>query len=174
MTVPPESLTDRVARRAAASVRGRRVLGWRLSATELRFAAALAALIALAPLLTITGGAALRARVEADRRGIAEELRVRMAPQEARRAAAAQLRDAVRMPALAATLERVARAVPPDAQLVSAARGADGRLTLEIAVRDPDELRGAIRRDPVLAALRETGQRRLPDARVVVTLRGAP
>lgn len=174
MTVPPESLTDRVARRAAASVRGRRVLGWRLSATELRFAAALAALIALAPLLTITGGGALRARVEADRRNLAETLRVREAPQEARRAAAGQLRDAVRMPALAATLERVARAVPPDAQLASAARGADGRLTLEIAVRDPDELRGTIRRDPVLAALRETGQRRLPDARVVVTLRGAP
>ncbi len=169
MSDPRTSLTDRLARRAARAVRTRPTLG----VADLRFALALAALLALGPLLTIVGANLLRAGVDAENRELESQLRTRLAPQVARHEAAARLRDAVRQPALAATLERLARALPDDARLVSAARTADGRLQIEISASDPDQLRGALRRDPVLAALRETGQRRTQDARVVVTL-GVP
>ncbi len=167
MTLPRDSLTDRFARRAARVARERP----RVSAADARIALALAAVVAMGPLLTIVGADLIRAGVEAEARALEAQFRTRMAPAEARRDAAAVLRDSVRQPALATTLERLARVLPDDARLVSAARGADGLLLVEIAASDPDLLRGALRRDPVLAAMRESGQRRTGDARVVVTLR---
>ncbi|MCR5872383.1 MULTISPECIES: hypothetical protein [unclassified Sphingomonas] len=167
MTEPRDSLTDRLARNAlhAAWVRS----PW--TAVDLRLAAALVGMLALGPLLTIMGATLLRAGVEAENRALEAQLRVRSAPEAARDGAARALRDAVRSPTLTATLERLARAMPDDARLVSAARGADGLLQVEVSASDPDQLRDALRRDAALAAMRETGQRRTQDARVVVTLR---
>lgn len=167
MNAPRDSLTDRVARRAARAGRSRPTL----AVPDIRLALALAGVLALGPLLTIVGAHALRAGVEADNRALESKLRTDTAPQAARDAAAASLRDAVRQPALAATLDRLARALPDDARLVSAGRDPDGRIQAEISVSDPDLLRGALRRDPLLATMRERGQRRTQDARVVVTLR---
>ena len=167
MSAPPSSLIDRLVRRTArvAQVRPK------LAVADIRLALALAGLIALGPLLTIVGAHMLRTGVEADNRALASQLRTRNAPQAARGAAAAVLRDATRQPALAATLDRLARALPDDARLVSAVRDADGALLFEISASDPDLLRGALRRDSLLGTLRERGQRRTQDARVVVTLR---
>ncbi len=167
MSPPRDSLTDRLAQRAARAARERPRPSW----GDVRVALAVAAVVALGPLLTIVGAGLMRAGVEAGARTLEAQLRSRTAPAAARRDAAAVLRDAVRQPALAATLERLARVLPDDARLVSAARGAEGQLILEIAASDPDLLRGALRRDPMLAAMRESGQRRTADARVVVTLR---
>ena len=159
MSAPPSSLTDRLVRRTAHVARA-----WpTLAVADVRLAAALAGLVALGPLVTIVGAQVLRAGVEADNRALARQLQTRDAPQAARGAAAAVLRDATRQPPFAATLDRLARALPDDARLVSAARGSDGRLLVEISASDPDQLRGALRRDLLLAALRESGQRRTPD-----------
>ncbi|MGV3457586.1 hypothetical protein [Sphingomonas sp.] len=167
MSAPRDSLTDRLIRRTARAAQARPSLAM----PDIRVALALAGLVALGPLLTIVGASLLRAGVAAETRGIEQQVRARHAPQAAREAAAAVLRDAVRQPALVATLERLARALPDDARLVSAAREPNGQLQVEISASDPDLLRGALRRDPLLVALRESGQRRTPDARVVVTLR---
>ncbi|WP_422057437.1 hypothetical protein [Sphingomonas sp.] len=167
MSAPRDSLTDRLARRAARAART-----WpELAVPDMRLALALAGLVALGPLLTIVGAQMLRAGVEADSRELAHQLRARNAPQAARAAAAAVLRDATRQPPFAATLDRLARALPDDARLVSAARDPGGRMLVEISASDPDVLREALRRDALLASLRESGQRRTQDARVVVTLR---
>ncbi|WP_066656408.1 MULTISPECIES: hypothetical protein [unclassified Sphingomonas] len=168
MTAPTDSLTDRLIRRTMRATRTRPKLAF---VPDIRLALALAGLVALGPLLTIVGAKGLRAGVEAENKVLEAQLRTRTAPQAARDAAAAELRDAVRRPALVATLERLARALPDDARLVSAERDASGALKAEIATNDPDLLRGALRVDPLLAALREVGQRRTPDARVVVMLR---
>lgn len=167
MSAPHSSLTDRLVRRTARAARARPTL----AVADIRLALALAGLVALGPLLTIVGAHMLRAGVAADNRTLANQVRTRDAPQAARAAAAAVLRDATRQPALAATLDRLARALPDDARLVSAVRESDGRLVIEISASDPDLLRGALRRDSLLASLRESGQRRTQDARVVVTLR---
>lgn len=167
MSAPRSSLTDRLLRRTVHAARARPTL----AVADIRLALALAGLVALGPLLTIVGAHMLRAGAAADNRALANQVRTRDAPQAARAAAAAVLRDATRQPALAATLDRLARALPDDARLVSAVRESDGRLVIEISASDPDLLRGALRRDSLLASLRESGQRRTQDARVVVTLR---
>lgn len=167
MSDPRNSLTDRLAQYAARAARLRPALAVR----DVKWAVALAAIVALGPLLTIVGANMLRAGVEHDNRVAEHQLRSQLAPQAAQRESAAVLRDAVRQPALTATLERLARALPEDARLVSAARTTDGRVEIEVSAADPDQLRGALRRDAALAAMRETGQRRTQDARVVVTLR---
>lgn len=167
MSAPRDSLTDRLARRAARAART-----WpELAVPDMRLALALAGLVALGPLLTIMGAQLLHGSVEADNRSLANQLRARDAPQAKQAAAAAELRNATRQAPFAATLDRIARALPDDARLVSAARGADGRMLIEISASDPDLLRGALRRNVLLASLRESGQRRTQDARVVVTLR---
>jgi len=167
MSAPRDSLTDRLIRRSARAAQARPSL----AVSDMRVALALTGLVALGPLLTIVGANLLRAGVVAETRVIEQQVRARHAPQAARDAAAAALRDAVRQPALVATLDRLARALPDDARLVSAAREPNGQLQVEISASDPDLLRGALRRDPLLAILRESGQRRTQDARVVVTLR---
>ena len=167
MTEPRDSLTDRLARGAARAT-------WRwpaLPPLDLRLAAALAGTIALGPLLGIVGAQLLRATIEAENRDLAMQLEARLAPEAARRTGWETLRDAVRQPTMSATLERLAHALPDDARLVSAARGADGRVAVEIATGDPDQLRAALRRDPKLSGMQERGQRRSRDARVIVTLR---
>lgn len=167
MTEARDSLTDRLSRGAVRVARKRPTL----SARDARVAAALAGAVALGPLLTIVGANLLRADVEAENRVLEARLRVRLAPQTAHADAATVLRDAVRRPAMSVTLEQLARALPDDARLVSAARDAQGRLLFEVSTTDPDALRGALRGQPGFAAMRETGQRRTADARVVVTLR---
>lgn len=167
MSAPRDSLTDRLIRRTARATQTRP----RWAVPDIRLALALAGLVALGPLSTIVGATLLRAGVEAEHRALEQQLRTRDAPQAARAAAADSLRDAVRQPALVATLDRLARALPDDARLVSAARESNGQLQIEISASDPDLLRGALRRDPLFATLRESGQRRTTDARVVVTLR---
>lgn len=167
MSLPRDSLSDRVARGVARAARKRPAI----AARDLSLVAALAGIIALGPLITIVGANLLSARVEADNRAREAMLQTRRAPQAARREAATALHSAIRQPGLVATLERLAHVLPDDARLVMAARGSDGRLEVEIAANDPDLLRAALRRDPVLGAMRETGQRRTQDARVIVTWR---
>lgn len=169
MTDARDSLTDRLAR---AVVRAARIRP-RLSARDARVAAALAGAIALGPLLTIVGANLLRAGVEAENRMLDARVGTRLAPQAAHADAAMILRGAMRQPTITAMLEQLARALPEDARLVSAARDAQGRLLFELSTTDPDALRGALREQPVLAGMRETGQRRTGDARVIVTLRSA-
>lgn len=167
MSAPRDSLTDRLIRRTARAAQTRPGL----AAPDIRLALALAGLVALGPLFALVGATMLRAGVEAENRALEKQLRTRDAPRAARDAAAASLRDAVRQPALVATLDRLTRALPDDARLVSVARESNGQLQIEISASDPDLLRGALRRDPLFISLRESGQRRTPDARVVVTLR---
>ncbi|MEI9851845.1 MAG: hypothetical protein WDN24_14570 [Sphingomonas sp.] len=76
----------------------------------------------------------------------------------------------MRRPTIGATLDALARALPPEASLIRAGRDAQGLLTVEVAAPDPDQLRAAIRRDPLLAALRDTGQRQ-QEATMIVTMR---
>ncbi len=141
-----------------------------MPAADIRFAAALAGAIALGPLLTIAAAGAVRESVERERAELKAKVEARFADERARSAAAALLRSAVRGAPLAVTLDRIARALPADARLVSGARDAGNGLRIEVATSDPDRLRGMLRRDPLFAAMREIGQRRTADARVVVTL----
>lgn len=167
MTAPRQSLLDSIARRGSAV----RPVRLSIPAIDLRFAMALAALIALGPLLTIAGAGWMRAGVVQDTEALRAQGRARLDAEGARQRAALLFRDAVRRPTLSVTLDRIARVLPDDARLASAAREADGALRVEIAASDPDPLRAALRRDPLFAAMRESGQRRTEDGRVVVTMR---
>ncbi|MBB5710721.1 hypothetical protein [Sphingomonas xinjiangensis] len=131
----------------------------------------MAALIAAAPVLTITGAHVLAGRERAQ----ADRLETALAPRVARQVASEQARDLlaplVNSPTLAATLDTLARGLPKDASIVRAERGGDGALRLELRTPDPDALRGALRRVPTLAVLREIGQQR-SDAAMIVSYRG--
>lgn len=165
-----QSLADRMAQRFAAGA-ARPPLAV-AGPVNWRFAAALAGVIALAPLTTILGAGLLErgARAEAAR------LRAQAAPRLATEARAEAARDALRSAArdagIPAWLDRVAAAIPADARVARMARAADGAMELDISTPDPDLLRGALRRDRALAGFRETGQRRA-GAMILVTLRRA-
>ncbi|MCP3731956.1 hypothetical protein M9978_16140 [Sphingomonas sp. MG17] len=137
-----------------------------------RFATALAALIALGPLLTIVGAGLLERSAQAE----AGRLRTRAAPQinalAADREARDLLRAAVREAPVAVWLDRAAQALPADARISRMARTADGRFEIDVTAPDPDLLRGAIRRNPAFAGFRETGQRRA-GAMILITYRRA-
>lgn len=124
-------------------------------------AAGLVVAIVAVPLATIVGA------------GIAENrVRAEIATLEKATALAPDRREPSSQPRLGATLETLARALPQDALLTAAGRGADGRLRIEVSTADPDQLRTALRRDERLRNLRDAGQRP-GDGAIVVTLEEA-
>lgn len=173
MTIPVEPRAPSLAERAGRALRGLAHQNGREgdpvpAESELVLDAALAprwvgwavaALIAAGPLLTIAGAEWLRARA------LAETARLEAAHAPALAAAAkaaearAVLRGTLAGPALGATLDTLAAALPSDDRLAAAAADGTGTLRLEIATVDPDRLRAALRRTR-LGGLRETGQAR--------------
>jgi hypothetical protein len=121
-------------------------------------AGALAALIAAGPVLTIVAGKLATGSA----RGEAARLREQAAPRAAAVQALARDRAALvamlKQPGLGAVMEALARALPAEAVLIRAERGAQGLLEVDIASPDPDRLRAAIRAEPALARLRNVGQ----------------
>lgn len=173
MDEPRQSLIDRMTERLSPSAAlapereaGRPVIDW-------RFAAALAGVVALAPLLTIVGAGML----ERDALATAQRLRVEAAPRLAAtaqdREARETLHSAVRRLPVAVWLDRAARALPGDTRVTRMAQGADGAVEIEITAPDPDQVRTALRRDPAFAGFREAGQRRA-GALILVTYRRTP
>jgi hypothetical protein len=133
-------------------------------------AAAVAVLIALAPLFTIAGAKLLLQHERAATARLQEELGPRLAAEQAARNARASLDATVRRPAMSTTLEALARGLPADASLWRAERTAQGALELDVTTADPDKLRATIRRAPELAGLRDSGQRQ-GDGTMLVSLR---
>lgn len=149
-----------------------RLRGLRIGEGDWRVAAALGALIAAGPLLTILGANTLAASAQRAAARTEAALAPRLAAAGAREEARRVLAAAVRQPTLGATLDALARALPADASLVRAERTAQGALELDIATPDPDALRAAIRRAPDFARLRDASQRRA-DAAMIVSMREA-
>ena len=83
------------------------------------------------------------------------------------------LRRAVRRSTVAASLDRMAGALPGDARVTRMAQDADGAVEIDIAAPDPDQVRAALRRDGGFAGFREQGQRRA-GALILVSYRRAP
>lgn len=165
-----DSLADRMAQRLAAGTpRAPRSPG---GPVDWRLASALAALIALGPLATITGAALIEGSARAEAERLTAQAAPRLKAEAGAQAARAALREAVRHPAAAVLLNHVAAAIPVDARVSRMSKAADGAMEIEITAPDPDLLRAAMRRDPALAAFRETGQRRA-GAMIAVTLRRA-
>lgn len=134
-------------------------------------ALAIAACMMLGPLLTIVGGHLLTRSIRAETSRIGADARSRLAAQEGAAAARDPLRAALAMPTLGATLDGLARTLPPETTLVAVERRASGSLLVEAATADPDRLRSALRRDPATATLRDAGQRRGQSA-MLVTFEG--
>lgn len=160
-----DSLADRVKQRVAS-----REPAFVPGPVEWRRAAALAGMIALAPLATILGANLLQARAQAETARLTTQAAPRVKAAAQAQAAREALREATREQSVAVWLDRVAAAIPADARVARMAKAADGTLELEVSTPDPDLLRGALRRDPALAGFRETGQRRA-GAMIAVTLR---
>ncbi|MBX3564078.1 MAG: hypothetical protein KF730_05810 [Sphingomonas sp.] len=122
-------------------------------------AAAIAVLIALAPLLTIAGAKLLIRHERSAIVRLNDDLAPRLAVEQAAQTARTEIAAVVNRPPMGATLETLARALPADTMLARAERTAQGGLDLEVTTVDPDKLRAAIRRAPELAGLRDSGQR---------------
>jgi hypothetical protein len=163
-----DSLADRMAQRFAAQ--GQQAEPGPTAPVDWRLAAALAALIALGPLVTIVGAAVIEHGARAEAARLTAQAAPRLKAEAREQAARAALRGAARDAGVAVWLDRVAAAIPADARVARMAREADGALELEISTPDPDLLRDALRRDPALAGFRETGQRRA-GAMIAVRLR---
>lgn len=165
-----DSLADRMAQRLAArEPRAPRPGG---GPVDWRLTGALAALIALGPLATITGAAVIGQGARAEAARLTAQAAPRLKAEARAQAARTALRDAVRHPGAAILLNHVAAAIPADVRVARMRKAADGAMEIEIIAPDPDLLRAALRRDPALAAFRETGQRRA-GAMIAVTLRRA-
>lgn len=163
-----DSLADRMVQRLAAGApRAPRMSG---GPVDRRLALALAALIALGPLATITGAALIERRARAEAAQLTAQAAPRLKAEAGAQTARAALREAVRQPGVAILLNHVAAAIPADARVARMRKAADGTMEIEITAPDPDLLRAAMRRDPALAAFRETGQRRA-GAMIAVTMR---
>ena len=158
---PNESLAGRIVRALRTPDGGG---GWRVGA-------AVAVLLALAPLLTLAGAwwseRQIRGEIAALSRSAAPQLTVA----RDRDAARATLGGLLARPTLGVTIEALARVLPTEANLAKAG-WADGRLAIEAAAPDPDRLRAALRRDSVTAGLRDVGQRR-GDGGMLVALEDA-
>jgi hypothetical protein len=131
---------------------------------------ALAALVAAGPVLTTMGATILADGAERETRQVDATLGPRRIAEQRRAEARTALSTAILRPGPAALLDGLAAALPSDAALVRAERGADGTLALEVAVSDPDALRGALRRVPALAGLRDVRQQE-GEGRTLVLLR---
>ncbi|MES2988803.1 MAG: hypothetical protein V4808_12930 [Pseudomonadota bacterium] len=134
---------------------------------DLELAAAVAVLMALAPLLTIAGAKLLIRHERTQITRLQNELAPRLAGEEAAQAARTEIAATIARPPMATTLDHLARALPADAMLVRAERTAAGALDLDVTAADPDRLRAAIRRAPELTGLRDSGQRQGDGAMLV-------
>jgi hypothetical protein len=136
-------------------------------------AAAVALLIATGPIATILGAnlAAASARAETER--LREQAAPRVAAEQAAARDRAELVALLRRPGLGATVEALARALPPEASLVRVERNRAGLLEVDVTAPDPDRLRAALRREPALARLRDAGQQR-GELTMTVSLRELP
>jgi hypothetical protein len=136
-----------------------------------RLAVAVAALIALGPVLTI-GGAALLARREAAASATLQaELAPRIAAARQSEVARTRLSAALAQRPMANTLEALGRVLPPEASVVRAERTRAGALEIDIATPDPDKLRMALRRASEFGQIRNVAQRQ-GDAGMIVTFLG--
>ncbi|MCW3835738.1 hypothetical protein ACFQ1E_05595 [Sphingomonas canadensis] len=133
-------------------------------------AGALAALIAAGPLVTIAGAKLMAGAARADARRMTEAAAPRIAARDAAARDRRVLAALVRRAGAGATLEALAKALPPEARVQFIARGADGRIEADVAAPDPDALRAAIRAEPLLAGLRDAGQRQA-DTMMIVSLK---
>ncbi|MBX3594186.1 hypothetical protein [Sphingomonas sp.] len=140
-----------------------------MAAVQWPVAIALAAVIALGPLLTLIGASAIERDARREAAAVIAQAAPRVAAATASRAARASLRSATYEAPVAVWLDRVARVLPADARIaVMRRRGAT--IDLQLSTPDPDRLRGALRREPMLAGFREVDQRRA-GAVLLVTLR---
>ena len=133
-------------------------------------AAALGALIAAGPLLTLTGANMLAAHEKRASAALQNQLAPRLRAEEAARAARTALANAAGRASPGEVLELLAGVLPAEAALTRIERTADGGLELDVAGGDPDGLRTAIRRAPEFAGMRNTSQRRT-DAAMIVSMR---
>ncbi|MFV0624483.1 hypothetical protein ACBY01_10795 [Sphingomonas sp. ac-8] len=134
-----------------------------------RWPAAFALLLAAGPALTWAAATVAEHRTRAEIAALTPQAAPRLARARADAATRAGWAPLLAQPGVAATLERLAAALPADDRLARVAY--DGTLEVAVLSADPDALRGALRRDPLLARLREVGQQR-GDAAIRVTLRG--
>lgn len=144
-------------------LRGGLPQAWKLSA-------ALAALIALAPIVTIAGASILIAREKVAVAKLNTTVAPRVAAEQQRRDAHIALEAIVERPPLGSVVEGFARGLPSEASILRLEQSADGALEAEVRGGDPDALRAAIRREPSLAAMRNTNQRQT-EAGMVITMR---
>jgi hypothetical protein len=133
-------------------------------------AAALGALLAAGPLLTLVGASMLAKRERNATVRLQAQLAPRLAAETVAREARTALANAAGRTAPGQVLEILAGALPADARLARVERTRDGGLELDVAGSDPDTLRAAIRRAPELAGMRNTSQRRT-DAAMIVSMR---
>ncbi|MES2445510.1 MAG: hypothetical protein V4574_22005 [Pseudomonadota bacterium] len=136
-------------------------------------AGAVAVLIAAGPVATIVGAKLLAANAQAEVQRLREQAAPRVAAERATVGERAELVALLRRPGAGATLEALARALPPEASLARVERGPAGLLAVDITAPDPDRLRAALRREPVLARLRDAGQQR-GELVMTVSLRETP
>jgi hypothetical protein len=136
-----------------------------------RFGVALAVLLAAGPVATLVGARIAENRALAAGAALTRTAAPRLEEARAHMAARDTLAPLLSRPTLGATLEGLARALPPENSLVRAERGEDGRLSIDVASPDPDPLRAALRREPVTQGLRDAGQRG-GDGAMVVTFEG--
>ncbi|WP_448661331.1 hypothetical protein ACG3SL_11815 [Sphingomonas sp. CJ20] len=150
---PPPSLAQRLGSAGREGLRA-------MPRGDARIGLAVAALIAVGPVLTLAGAHVLAGRVARE----VQALSAAEAPREAKRAEARQAREllapVLARPGLTAVMDAVARSLPEDARLARVERGADGALEIDATAPDPDAVRSALRREPLLARLRDSGQRR--------------
>jgi hypothetical protein len=161
----PPPLADSLSRQLSSALGGVRLPqgGWGM-------AAALGALIAAGPLLTLAGANLLAAREKRASVALQDQLAPRLAAEETARAARAALANAAGRASAGEVLEVLAGVLPAEAALARIERTADGGLELDVTGGDPDGLRAAIRRAPEFAGMRNTSQRRT-DATMIVSMR---
>jgi len=136
-------------------------------------AGALAALLAAGPVATIIGANMLAGSARAEVEGLRGEAAPRVAADRALAKDRAGLVALLRRPSLGATVEALARALPPEAALVRIERNPAGLLEVDITAPDPDKLRAALHREPALVRLRDAGQQR-GELTMTVSLRELP
>lgn len=122
--------------------------------------------------IAIWGGARLLERAAiADRQAAERASRPAMLSHAVERAEHRTMAALIARPGVAAMIEQLARVLPADDRIVSAAMAADGALTIEILSLDPARLRAALRTAPDTGALRTRAERRA-DGAIRVTLSG--
>ncbi|MGC6399408.1 hypothetical protein ACNI3Q_02380 [Sphingomonas sp. FW199] len=131
----------------------------------------LAILILWIPLAIWGGARLLEQYAIADRQAADRASRPAMLSRAVERAEHRTMAALIARPGVAAMVEQLARVLPADDRIVSAAMAADGGLTIEIMSLDPARLRAALRTSPRTEALRTRAERR-EDGAIRVTLSG--